>query len=375
MEQQVQKAIAGLKPLLTADRADLGVFFVDEDFGVAELVLRTPPETPSDAVESIRSKVRSGLRKLIPEVREIRFVEESAAPRRGNGPKPSAAVPPNVRAGLDLALDMLRGLDETIRLDASHGRLKNGRRAQRFLTSPCRAWIAEAADRMRALPPEEAAELLVPRLREIFRRLTRATRQIARLVERERESWKDVAVPPRGSGSANPLPEFLRPAAQEDYEDILRILSELRYPLGSRDLEGFLSVVDPASEEKGEYDAPMSARILNAVFKDAVHGNIRDVYIIPGPLTALLRYRVGRDFRTAVEFPRHMYPPILARLKKMAMLEVADRRKRQEGQFRFEPASRFGGWTVRLQTIPDKHAERVHLRLVPPAELPHEETP
>ncbi|MFA5138731.1 MAG: hypothetical protein WC728_05800 [Elusimicrobiota bacterium] len=358
MKPRLRKGIETLAASVKTGACEFEFLFLDEDFLIAELLLRPEPQASESAVRDACQEAEKKLLKAAPELQEVLFVREEQAHGR---PETDAA---KIRAGMGLALDMLRSLEKAVQRDTGEKILLQTKRAERFLTGPFHAWVEEAENRMSSLPAAGAeSKRLVPQLRETFKRLTRSSRQISRLVEAERNAWGDLSKGLSQSALENRLPEILRSASREDYEGLLDILGELRSPLGVLDLESYLSVVDPAIEEAGEYKSPISVRLLNALFKDAVHRGARDVSIDPGTTSALTRYRAGAEYYPVVELPLYVYEPLLGQVKKIAQMDVSLKRARQEGSIRFSRASQFGGLAVRALTLPDRHNERIRLRL------------
>ncbi len=162
--------------------------------------------------------------------------------------------------------------------------------------------------------------------------------------------------------------------------DLVRIMhlaprSELRVGL-PMDIEAFLRasyarleddeddsrtrvVVEPLLEEtEAEDESKMDEadgeviQLANAIIKDAVAQGASDIHVEPeGPQRPTrIRFRVDGVCRTHREIPPESRRALVSRLKIMANLDIAERRKPQDGKIRF----RFGGRQVELRvaTIP-----------------------
>jgi type II secretory ATPase GspE/PulE/Tfp pilus assembly ATPase PilB-like protein len=361
MKPRLRKTLETLAASAKSSACEFELLFLDEDFLIAEILLKPKTQASDSATREACDALERKLLKGAPEVQEVLFVREE---QTHGTPETDVS---KIRSGMTLTLDMLRSLEKAVQRDAEEKTLRQTKRAERFLTGPFHAWVEEAVDRMSSLPAGGGeSKRLVPQLRETFKRLSRASRQISRLVEAERNSWGDLSKGLSQSALENRLPEILRSASREDYQGLLDILGELRSPLGVLDLESYLSVVDPAIEEAGEYKSPISVRLLNALFKDAMRRSARDIRIDPGASSALTQYRAGTEYYPVVELPLDVYEPLLGQVKKVAQMDVTLKRARQEGSIRFSRASQFGGLAVRALALPDRRGERIRLRLRSP---------
>lgn len=362
MKDIVAQVLNRMRPYVERDCSALEAFFVDEDFGIVEILLRRRPETTEEAIDAVRYSVEQMILRQVPGVRQVEFLAESPPPP-GVPPQPTGQPGPaelaKLRSGAALALSILDDLETLLRADAAARALRRPHGSWRFLNGPYRNWLDAALSSRQALPPASAgAEELLPPLREIYFNLERAARAFARLVEVERAAWD-------GELDARPdeaRPRSLRRAAELDLHQALFILEELRPRLGDRTLEGFLAG-DGAPEE----DAAPTVRLLDRIFKDALQQHIRDVYLDLQSVSAVLQYRVGRRLERVLSFPPRLYAPLVAKIKHLASLDVADKRRRQEGLICFTASSGYRGLTVQVQTIPDQLAERVRFRLHLPA--------
>lgn len=345
MKESAEKILDRMRPYLAADGASAELFFTDEDFGIVEILLRGRSGTSESVLRSLRYSLEQMILRQVPGVRQVDFHSEPPTePRVDKEPEPPPPLSEvsRLRAGTGLALDMLRGLEEAIRKDTARNALKRPQNAEHFLNGPYCRWVREADNRTRSLPPDTRENNLAP-LREIFLTLDRAARAYTRVLETERNAWKD-------DGAGDRAPRVLSTDTVEESRQLLEVLDGLRPTLGIRTLDGF----------RGEEDA---FDLLDRIFKDAARRKVRDVYLEPLSRTAKLSYRVGRRIQNVLEFPLPLYRSVLARIKHLASLDDAERSRRQEGLICFTASSGYGGLTVQTLTMPDGPAERIHLRL------------
>ena len=108
-------------------------------------------------------------------------------------------------------------------------------------------------------------------------------------------------------------------------------------------------------------DAPV-IRLINAIFAEAVRKQASDIHIEPFEKRLAVRYRVDGVMQKMLDPPREIAPLIISRLKVMAKLDIAERRKPLDGRIPLIIAGR--PIDVRVSTLPSGHGERVVLRLL-----------
>jgi general secretion pathway protein E len=108
-------------------------------------------------------------------------------------------------------------------------------------------------------------------------------------------------------------------------------------------------------------DAPI-IRLLNAVMTQAIEEGASDIHVEPFESNVVIRYRVDGLLRDVVEPPRALAGRIVARIKVMAKLNIAERRVPQDGRI----GLRLAGRTVdlRVSTLPTHYGERVVMRIL-----------
>ena len=108
-------------------------------------------------------------------------------------------------------------------------------------------------------------------------------------------------------------------------------------------------------------DAPV-IRLINALFTQALRGGASDIHIEPFETRSVVRLRVDGTLRDLIEPPRALHGAIVARVKIMAQLDIAEKRLPQDGRITLRVAGK--PVDVRVSTIPTGHGERVVLRLL-----------
>jgi len=108
-------------------------------------------------------------------------------------------------------------------------------------------------------------------------------------------------------------------------------------------------------------DSPV-VKTVNQLIINAVLAGASDIHIDPQEDALKIRYRVDGIMRTEQSLPPHMQSVIVARVKIMANMNVAERRQPQDG--RVEMDIQFRKIDIRLSTMPTIHGEKVVMRIL-----------
>lgn len=135
---------------------------------------------------------------------------------------------------------------------------------------------------------------------------------------------------------------------QESVEQISQILQ-------NRETE------DMKPQANEEEDSPV-VKTVNQIIIQAVQIGASDIHIDPQEDSLRIRYRVDGVMRTERSLPPHMQSVIVARIKIMANLNVAERRLPQDG--RVEMDIEFRKVDIRISTLPTIHGEKVVMRVL-----------
>ena len=109
-------------------------------------------------------------------------------------------------------------------------------------------------------------------------------------------------------------------------------------------------------------DQPPIVRLVNLILSDAAKAGASDVHIEPHETQLNVRQRVDGLLRDVLTIPRHLQDAAISRLKIMAGMDIAERRKPQDGRARL----RFEGRRIdlRVSTMPMQFGEKVVIRLL-----------
>jgi general secretion pathway protein E len=108
-------------------------------------------------------------------------------------------------------------------------------------------------------------------------------------------------------------------------------------------------------------EAPI-IRWVNSLMFSAAKEGASDIHIRPGEKDILVRYRVDGMLREAKRAPKKFQPSVIARVKIMAGLNIAEKRLPQSGRIRRKMAGR--DVDMRVETAPTAAGESVTIRLL-----------
>jgi len=108
-------------------------------------------------------------------------------------------------------------------------------------------------------------------------------------------------------------------------------------------------------------DAPI-VRLATRLFKDALEQRASDIHIEPKADVLRVRLRVDGVLRTVAEHPPHLAAPLISRLKIMGSMDIAEKRKPQDGRIELELEGR--PVDVRASILPSNHGESMVMRLL-----------
>jgi type IV pilus assembly protein PilB len=161
-------------------------------------------------------------------------------------------------------------------------------------------------------------------------------------------------------------------AARDDIFVELRRLARASEAFGARAAaaEGELALEEEEEEEvddlevdDGISDAPL-VRLVNSVIFQAAEDGASDVHFEPQEDALLVRFRVDGVLHEVQRIPKRMMPGVLTRLKVLAKLDIAERRKPQDGRISLNAAAAGRILDVRVATLPTVEGESIVMRLL-----------
>jgi type IV pilus assembly protein PilB len=125
---------------------------------------------------------------------------------------------------------------------------------------------------------------------------------------------------------------------------------------------------DSTSEEAAG-KAPV-IRFVDLLLSQAVKSRASDVHIEPQEKSMMIRMRIDGILRDMVPPARNMQGAVLARIKILSNLNIAERRLPQDGRLKIKTATR--DIDVRVSTLPTIYGEKIVMRILDSASASHE---
>jgi type IV pilus assembly protein PilB len=108
-------------------------------------------------------------------------------------------------------------------------------------------------------------------------------------------------------------------------------------------------------------DSPI-VRLVNEIISEAIHQGSSDIHFEPFEREMKVRLRQDGVLRAHRTINARSKAEVVSRLKIMANMDIAEKRRPQDGRIRMEGAGH--GIDVRVSTLPTEHGEKVVLRIL-----------
>ena len=168
---------------------------------------------------------------------------------------------------------------------------------------------------------------------------------------------------------ATRYPLELSVAARDDILAEIRRLARASEAFGARAaVEEELALeeeeeADDLEVDDGISDAPL-VRLVNSVIFQAAEDGASDVHFEPQEDALLVRFRVDGVLQEVQRIPKRMMAGVVTRLKVLAKLDIAERRKPQDGRISLNAAAAGRLLDVRVATLPTVEGESIVMRLL-----------
>lgn len=155
-----------------------------------------------------------------------------------------------------------------------------------------------------------------------------------------------------------PLRGGVRDAIDSQYKLTTQIEKELKQILGTAQAK---SLNEPLLSVDAISQAPV-VRAVDLLLSQAVRERASDIHIVPKEGGLQIRYRIDGILHDSVSLPHDVHPAIVTRIKVMANMNIAERRRAQDGQF----SATIGDKNIdfRVATIGTSFGEMVVMRVL-----------
>ena len=113
---------------------------------------------------------------------------------------------------------------------------------------------------------------------------------------------------------------------------------------------------------EGIVEEPPVVRLVNMMVMEAARENASDIHIEPEEDSLSIRFRVDGILHEKQSPPKHFQSAIISRIKVLANLDIAERRKPQDGRFHMKMENK--QIDIRVSCVPIIHGENVVMRLL-----------
>jgi type IV pilus assembly protein PilB len=126
---------------------------------------------------------------------------------------------------------------------------------------------------------------------------------------------------------------------------------------------------DDLEADDGISEAPL-VRLVNSVLFQAAEDGASDVHFEPQEDALVVRFRIDGVLQEMQRIPKRMSAGVTTRLKVLAKLDIAERRRPQDGRISVNAAAAGRMLDVRVATLPTVEGEKVTMRLLDKSQKP-----
>jgi type IV pilus assembly protein PilB len=160
-------------------------------------------------------------------------------------------------------------------------------------------------------------------------------------------------------------------AGRDDIEAEIRRLVRASEAFGARAAVEEELEVEEEEEEVGDdleaddgiSEAPL-VRLVNSVIFQAAEDGASDIHFEPQEDGLVVRFRIDGVLQEVQRIPKRMIPGVTTRLKVLAKLDIAERRKPQDGRISLNAKAAGRLLDIRVAVLPSVEGEMVVMRLI-----------
>lgn len=134
--------------------------------------------------------------------------------------------------------------------------------------------------------------------------------------------------------------------------------------------DAFQDIVESVEElaEEAEDESPVGSddvpivRLVNQLIREAVRAGASDIHVEPSAKRLIVRYRIDGVLNEVMELPLAAKAGVTSRLKIMSEMDIAERRRPQDGRIAARVDER--PVDIRVASLPTPHGEALTLRIL-----------
>jgi len=129
----------------------------------------------------------------------------------------------------------------------------------------------------------------------------------------------------------------------------------------SDDIEFVNERQDDQDAMEGSDGAPI-IKLVNMLLNDAVRSNASDIHIEPSETSMGIRYRIDGLLQEQMTVPKHMQALVTSRVKIICDMDIAERRRPQDGRAKIRVGS--SEVDLRVSALPTMYGEKIVIRIL-----------
>ncbi len=103
-------------------------------------------------------------------------------------------------------------------------------------------------------------------------------------------------------------------------------------------------------------------KLINVIVESAIYARSSDIHIEPTEKSCIVRTRIDGILKESFTFDADIYPPLASRIKLLGNLDIAEKRKPQDGRFSLMSGNK--EYDFRLSTLPTTYGESIVMRIL-----------
>ena len=133
-------------------------------------------------------------------------------------------------------------------------------------------------------------------------------------------------------------------------ESIKDVITEIRKELSSSSSQG------QSTESSG------ILKLIEIILKTSIQSRASDIHIEPTETNCIVRSRIDGMLSETFIFDKDIYPPMVSRMKRLSNMDIAERRRPQDGRFSAQILDK--EYDFRISTLPILNGESIVLRIL-----------
>jgi len=134
----------------------------------------------------------------------------------------------------------------------------------------------------------------------------------------------------------------------------------------SESIKGLVSDIrkdlNQETNDENDNESPAVLKLIDIILKSAIYGGASDIHIEATEKSCVIRERVDGMLRQSFTFDKDIFNPLASRMKLLSNLDIAEKRKPQDGRFSATVSKK--DFDFRVSTLPTIYGESIVLRIL-----------